>query len=546
MPHVLFDKNSKSILFDGKDGIIKLNKFNKLPIISESYLSYPFECFLGVLDTEKGKHLFFCSESNLIGTYEEVKYHKISKIQYLPLECESNTNDDAESVRILIESLGFYYTFEEVEEHFFWNANMLLKFKEDIEVKLGEYNSHKTSVKKTVMPSTDHRSPFIKQSAVKTYHENPKIVLPTGKIFCGYFETQTVWENGILNFLKIQSKISIKKIGARMLSRGVDNNGNVSFFVETKFTVKNDNERNEFVILRGSVPLYWSQNDPLKPKKIQLEGSYEENKDAFNKHFNKLIGGYGRIIVVDLLSGIKYEHALSQLYKELCEARNIEYIHFDLNKHVKDYETLKSILYGRIEKCLNNSIKSEDSEKTDNSANSKIKDSFRSFCISENMLGSSFKPGIDDSSTESVELKDDLDDKEYEDDDENLWEPESSVFTSFRSGLEHKFKDLRVVFRVNCMDCLDRTNLCQYLLFSFSQPYNFKAIKAMWANNGNALSNMYTGSNALKSDLPSKGKITFFGKVNDFVISANRMLNNKFTDKDKQQAIDLLLGKNAR
>ena len=50
-------------------------------------------------------------------------------------------------------------------------------------------------------------------------------------------------------------------------------------------------------------------------------------------------------------------------------------------------------------------------------------------------------------------------------------------------------------------------------------------------------------SDGLISELHSEGKLTVFGRMNDLIISANRMLNNKFTDKDKQNIIDIVLGK---
>jgi len=551
MPNVLCDCVSRRIAYEGLDGIIKLPYLSASKCTEENSISYSIECILGKLNTSKGKYLFFCTESELIGTFEDVKYFRIVRVKYLSIGEAANSDNEVLNVSNLIETLGFYYTFEEIEEHFLWNRVILKNFLDDMSEsrfssKLGDTDSNR--FRNPEKQGFNVRSPFTMKISTNDEKQMDQSRIVMGKMFCGYFEMQTVRENGILYFLKIQSKISIKKIGTRMLSRGIDETGSVSFFVETKFTIKSDKERSEFTILRGSVPLYWSQYDPLKPHKIHLEKDLETNRKAFVRHFEKLSSRYGKIVVVDLLAGKKYERELSKLYRKLCLENEISYIHFDLNNYTKDFEDLKRILHEKIAESLA-SINSQDSAQKaafNPYSTLKLQRRFQDFNISsngysENILNSEDSDDIAEPEKGSLfnKIKDDSDGSS-----DNMWEePDSTSFTTPEYEKSMKLKNVDVHFRVNCMDCLDRTNICQYLLFSFTQPYNFKSIKTMWTNNGNALSNMYTGSNALKSELPSKGRISVFGMVNDFVISANRMINNKFTDKDKQNAIDLLLGK---
>lgn len=71
------------------------------------------------------------------------------------------------------------------------------------------------------------------------------------------------------------------------------------------------------------------------------------------------------------------------------------------------------------------------------------------------------------------------------------------------------------VFRVNCMDCLDRTNVVQTAIakavlavqlvkLGLSPPYanipeQMKTpFRSLWANNGDIISRQYAGTNALK------------------------------------------------
>jgi len=68
-------------------------------------------------------------------------------------------------------------------------------------------------------------------------------------------------------------------------------------------------------------------------------------------------------------------------------------------------------------------------------------------------------------------------------------------------------------------------------------------LKDMWANNGDNLSMLYTGSGALNSEYVRTGKRTFVGRIDDLVRSMNRMYNNAFLDEAKQELIDCLIGR---
>jgi adenine-specific DNA methylase len=65
----------------------------------------------------------------------------------------------------------------------------------------------------------------------------------------------------------------------------------------------------------------------------------------------------------------------------------------------------------------------------------------------------------------------------------------------------------------------------------------------MWADNGDELSRIYTGTGALKSGFTRTGKRTLAGFMDDARKTAQRLYINNFQDKSKQEVIDLLLGK---
>ena len=102
----------------------------------------------------------------------------------------------------------------------------------------------------------------------------------------------------------------------------------------------------------------------------------------------------------------------------------------------------------------------------------------------------------------------------------------------------------------------DRTNvveglLCKATLQTFSSAVLklsaeqlFSAcLNDMWADNGDELSRIYTGTGALKSGFTRTGKRTIAGFMDDAKKSAARFYMNNFQDKYKQEVIDTLLGK---
>lgn len=117
------------------------------------------------------------------------------------------------------------------------------------------------------------------------------------------------------------------------------------------------------------------------------------------------------------------------------------------------------------------------------------------------------------------------------------------------------------VFRTNCIDCLDRTNVVQSMLahrsleavlrklgiLRYEQKLEDQSVfenlyKSVWADNADCVSIQYSGTGALKTDFTRTGKRTRMGLVKDGVNSLTRYYKNNFGDGFRQDAIDLFLG----
>jgi hypothetical protein len=107
------------------------------------------------------------------------------------------------------------------------------------------------------------------------------------------------------------------------------------------------------------------------------------------------------------------------------------------------------------------------------------------------------------------------------------------------------------VLRVNCLDCLDRTNLTQYFAFSAvasSQLKNFKIppevgepiLREMWIHHGTVISQLYAGTPMLLADSILHERRTFVGTLSDAPKSLCRYIQQHFFDGQKQDGISLV------
>ena len=120
------------------------------------------------------------------------------------------------------------------------------------------------------------------------------------------------------------------------------------------------------------------------------------------------------------------------------------------------------------------------------------------------------------------------------------------------------------VLRVNCIDCLDRTNVA---MFSFGKLAAAKQLKALgvelstsglsqlytlmmniWAEHGDAIAQQYAGSGAMhridaETDaFTGEKEFVLTGGAQNLLVAAKRYYSNMSTDFDRQQSIDITLG----
>ena len=205
----------------------------------------------------------------------------------------------------------------------------------------------------------------------------------------------------------------------RFISRGSDAAGNVSNFAETEqiLSFANDDSYDVYTYLqtRGSIPMVWKQTPNLKwSPALILESNEQKNRNAFENHMMKMKKAYKENYIINLIDKKGSQKKIGDCFSTLVRGLNdssVKYTWFDFHAECKNMQ------YHNLSRLVNEVIES----------------------IQKFKYGH-YKVYI------SVGFRSD---RQSEDGEET-----KVVVQQTQNG----------VFRTNCMDCLDRTNVVQSVL----------------------------------------------------------------------------------
>lgn len=296
------------------------------------------------------------------------------------------------------------------------------------------------------------------------------------------------------------SRRSNRRAGTRFLRRGLDADGNAANYVETEQVVEFDKYISSFVIIRGSIPLVWYNRRNYRYRPPTEIDQFANQEATMRKHFDQLLETYKKVSVVNLVDQKGAEGMLEN------EFRNT----------LKPIQAESPIIYHYFDfhkECSN----------------------LRWFNL--NKLIRRLEPEIKDYQFFAISKKSTLIDGE----------------------LLHRQTG---VFRVNCIDSLDRTNVLQSMIaykivesqvegckitplpvpIVLSCPSIDTSFKHVWSDNADHLSIQYAGTPALKTDFTRFGHRTKLGIAKDGWNSITRYFLNNFYDDYRQDSLDLFHG----
>ncbi|CAH7684624.1 Endonuclease/exonuclease/phosphatase, partial [Phakopsora pachyrhizi] len=351
--------------------------------------------------------------------------------------------------------------------------------------------------------------------------------------------------------MSLKSRLASNRAGTRFNTRGIDDDGNVANFVETETLIKiiltnqspSPNKIISFVQLRGSVPLFFehpsiNSNNSNTQTLINLTRDKTATRLSFKKHFEQIFKDHQQVMILNLLNQSRdYERVLSEAFYDQV---------IDLKANHKNQRDEKR-------EDLLQSQKSEfQGEKVIDPVEGLEMMSFDLHNRSKNSIG----VGLDSIRSQLIGDLRVLD----------------TLNRFGQAGQEQPvvLNRQQGVFRTNCLDCLDRTNVIQEMLsriqlesillkkfnkylskninaenknsfnLFFDQLWHYH--RALWADNGDVLSKIYAGTGALNTSFTRGGKQTIGGILSNATKSVSRIYNSNFIDKSKQTSIDLLLG----
>ncbi|KAK7430118.1 Phosphoinositide phosphatase sac1 [Neonectria magnoliae] len=507
---------------------------------------------LGIIQLRLDKYVIFISKAQPIGRVNGNMVYKVVSTEILPMR-ERQIHDPDEDI------------FIELLKTFLANGPMYFSYSIDITNSFQRQAQADTS--QPLWMRADDRFFFNKylQTDLINYRNRGSRSHPGSQagidpyilpcIF-GMFEIKpTTFKSNPLTLVLI-SRRSRHRGGTRYFTRGVDDEGHAANYNETEqIIITNDSNSGlggyagssdmqsgkygtgpgqdkqifSYVQTRGSVPAYWAEINSLRyVPKLQIRG-IETGFSAAQKHFDEQISLYGDNYLINLVNQKGRERRVKEAYEKMVqmlvsspkvhqeadllteekfttiqpqvtrqEFDRLHYIYFDYHSETKGMRMDKA--YALIERL---------SDALDKQGYFRAVDT---------------PSGIDGG----------IDARNYQ--------------TS--------------VMRTNCMDCLDRTNVVQsmfarHMLDRIFEDLGFMArgssfrdeddafenmFRNLWADNADVISNAYSGTGAMKTDVTRTGKRTKVGALQDARIGVTRYFRNNFLDGPRQDSFDLFLG----
>ena len=471
----------------------------------------PIEGILGVIEAKENNYLMTIDKSTFIGTFIKNKVFQIVDIVFYPFNTSENNKDDEfhlNQVRHFLKRNTFYYS-----STIDLSISMIQIAK----------NSNSTPRTNDSLLFKNSQLNFVWNYSNTRILESELLIGIIHPVINGFIGIKPNDSYGVEFSFCLISRKDTRRSGCRFIVRGADSSGHVANFAETEqIIVVNDSKNNEYSILsylqiRGSIPLIWNQlpNLQLNPP-IVASNDYSAHSNAFNRHITQLISAYDKVTLVNLIDRKGDQNIIGEFYQSLYQnSKNlyqsnqssgleslVDFTWFDFHKECKNmkYENISKLLKSH---SVSSSLNNHD---------------FTQFSIKKGGSLSNIK------------------------------------VISIQKG----------VFRTNCIDNLDRTNVVQSvfarqflhkMLFRLKlcemphgntfEEFNsgFEAnFKIFWGDNGDILSKAYSGTRALKRDFTRTGKRTTKGALEDGVNTCTRFYLNNFCDGYNQDCHDFYLG----
>ena len=472
---------------------------------------------IGYIEGSKLGYIICSSQTTFVGKILSAKIFRINKFIYIPNQGNEIIDEDEKYIKMLdnfLERNPLYYS-DTIDLSIAFR-----KYKNQInDMNLNSY----------IFPYSI--APFVWNYSIAKIFDFKGMNNFIYPVINGYFGTNNLDEYSEDLCYYLIARKDNRRSGMRFLIRGADSIGNVANFVESEEIILYKENTIQNIItyeqIRGSIPLMWTQepNLQLNPLILPLD-NYNENYNVFKRHIDSIKKEYGDICIVNLIDKKKDQKTIGEYFTNLFsyykennkgQENNIGYAWFDFHsvcKNMKYGNLIQLLKYPSVNKSIDNQgftkIQFELNNLLELNNNSNLTQIFHN----RNFLN----------------------------------------FISVQAG----------VFRTNCIDCLDRTNVVQSVFariylhkilknLNLSADFNgdpfqkFKDVfenvfKNLWADHGDNISLAYSGTAALKGGFVRTGKRTYKGALTDGYLSCKRFIINNCKDGYNQDCNDYFTG----
>jgi hypothetical protein len=401
------------------------------------YSTIKCKAILGIIRIKDFDHLIYVKTSQSVCFIENSEIFKIIDIEIIPinsnLKNEKNNyyinnsnyskeiNDIIYGIKNLLK-LGFYYSYSYDLTSSKQTQNKIRNY--NINHNNNNFNNNNNNyifqIFKNMFETTTKKYFFNYNLYKKFLNKNNQPINPTFiiPIICGfvsYFDDNSLQQstnnnnintnnnNNSIRYILI-SRRSTNHCGTRYNTRGIDDEGHVANYCETEQIIYHQNNILSFCILRGSAPIFFQQTGIAG---IQPKTEITRNKDltfeAFNKHLKEIQNDFPLIYCINLLNTKKSdEDVITKEFENQIKMRanntTLRYYFFDMQNECP-YDN-----YDKIDTLMDN-------------LNS-IVNIFKFYCEKNNN-------------------------------------------NNYINNNNELLKEQKGVCRVNCLDCLDRTNVIQ-------------------------------------------------------------------------------------
>ncbi|ORY41446.1 inositol polyphosphate phosphatase [Leucosporidium creatinivorum] len=323
----------------------------------------------------------------------------------------------------------------------------------------------------------------------------------------GYFSTCQVEHGGEKALLTLISRRRWARAGPRFIKRGIDEQGNVANFAETETILRTSSKCWSFVEIRGSVPLFWKERpSSTRRPDISIHEPLADSLRPFRFHFYSLFKDYGPVHILDLMN--------TSPKGTLAPEEKLGAAYAGLDQLASNYEP-------------------EFMEKT----------FYRTFDVQQVEHAHAGVDCIPARLAEAVE--------------KDVAKIGATLVTLGKHGrLEEVVQRQEGVFRVNCRDCCDRTNLGQWIISrtAISQYLAAEGLpplegsqlershRILFSENGDALATIYAGSPAMNSAFVRSGRAAHHVLMENIYSGLLRRKQQRLYDPEKERETEIVTG----